>query len=63
MTYDGRNVNFGTKHVSRQRLQNQLAFRSSEMRLPTYDVEARRTNGPFVGPQTYNTNDSYKRLK
>jgi hypothetical protein len=33
------------------------------MRLPTYDVEARRTNGPFVGPQTYNTNDSYKRLK
>jgi len=28
-----------------------------------YDLESRRTNGPFVGPQSYNQHDSYKKMK
>ena len=58
MTYSGKQLAFKTNHVSSERIQKVLPFRSSNVRLPEYRKNERRQS-PFAGPSTYNHHDSF----
>ena len=61
MTYNGHRLAFKTNHVSSQKIQNALPFRSSTIRLPEYRLNERKMS-PFVGPSNYASFESFVKL-
>ena len=49
MTKDGKQLDFKTRHVSNDKIQQVLPFRTSTERLPAYRI-IEKEHSPFVGP-------------
>ena len=61
VTSTGNQLSFKTRHVSCDKIQKVLPFRSSTERLPIYR-KIEKDHSPFVGPQAYEVAQSFTKL-